>query len=90
MIKLVKVETILGEAVLTFGVSVEGTTQTIIIYENEIFKRLAQVKQLLGTELTLQDMKNVVVTLINELRKGKKSLIERFNYTQYIGVDLEA
>ena len=90
MIKLVQVETVLGEAVLTFEVSFGETTQTIKIYEDEIFKRLTEVKRLLGRELTPEDMKNVAITLVNELRKGKQCLMERFDYSEYIGVDLEA
>jgi hypothetical protein len=40
--------------------------------------------------VTIQDAKNVIVTIINQLRQGKTSIAERFDFKPYIGVDLEA
>jgi hypothetical protein len=89
MIKLKQIQTNLGDAYLTFEYDKEGITSTVTINKRDIVSRLLTVKQNLGRALTLQDAKLVIIRLINELREGKTPLSEDFDYSQFIGVDIE-
>ena len=55
----------------------------------EIIERLKTVKQVLGRNVTLQDAKDVIVAIVKQFRQAQSPLAERFDFTQYIGVDLE-
>jgi hypothetical protein len=89
MIRLKQVQTSLGDAYLTFEYDKESVVNTITINKQDIVDRLKTVKQNLGRPLTLQDAKLVIIRLINELREGKTPLSEDFDYSQFIGVDIE-
>jgi hypothetical protein len=90
MIKLKQVMTVYGETTLIFDCDgfPEGT-RTVQIPLMEIVERLKTVKQILGTNITLQDARSVIVTIVNQLRQQKSPLTERFDFTAYIGVNLE-
>jgi hypothetical protein len=90
MIKLKQVETRHGETTLVFDVSFpDETIQEVEIPLEEIVSKLKTVKQILGQPVTIQDAKNVIITLVNQLRQGKKPITERFDFSSWIGVDLE-
>ena len=90
MIKLKLVEMRNGETTLIFEADgfPEGTRE-VEIPLSEIVEKLKTVKQILGRSVTVQDARNVIVTLVNQLRKQKAPITERFDFTPYIGVDLE-
>jgi len=90
MIKLKQVITVLGETTLVFECDgfPEGV-RTVQIPLAEIIERLKTVKQILGRNVTLQDAKDAIVAIVNLLRQAKTPITERFDFTQYIGVDLE-
>jgi hypothetical protein len=90
MIKLKQVQTSLGDAYLTFDYDKDGVVSTVTINKQDIVERLKIVKQKLGRVLTVQDAKFIIIRLVNDLREGKTPLTEDFDYTQFIGVDLEA
>ena len=90
MIKLKQVATDLGECVLTFEFDHEGNTYTVDIHERDIIERLRLLRRVLGRKLTVQDLKDVIIKIINEIRERKESLEGRFDYSQLIDVDLEA
>lgn len=89
MIKLKQVKTILGDAYLEFEYTQGSETKTIIIDRRDVLARLLKVKQLLGRNPTVQDLREVVTRIIAELREGQQPLTTEFDYTQFIGVDLE-
>jgi hypothetical protein len=90
MIKLTGVSTVNGEVTLTFQVDFsDSTIRTVQIPLVEIVEKLKTVKQVLGRNVTVQDAKDVIVTLVNQIRQEKSPLTERFDFTPYIGVDLE-
>jgi hypothetical protein len=89
MIKITQVRRDLGDVYLTFQYDREGADFTVTLDAREIVERMKQLKQLIGRPLTLQDLRNVVVTMINEIRRGGQPLLETFRYEDYIGVDLE-
>jgi pectate lyase len=90
MIKLTAVSTVNGEATLTFQVDFpDSTIRTVQIPLAEIVEKLKTVKQILGTNITLQDARNVIITIVNQMRQQKSPITERFDFTPYIGVDLE-
>ena len=89
MIKLKQVTTDLGECVLTFEFDHEGKIYTVDIHERDIIDRLSVLRRVLGRKLTAQDLKDVIIKIINEIREGKETLEGRFDYSQFIDVDLE-
>lgn len=90
MIKLKQVSTHLGECILTFEFDHEGNICTVDIHERDIIERLRLLRRVLGRKLTAQDLKDVIIKIINEIREGKEGLEGRFDYSQFIAVDLEA
>ena len=89
MIKLKQVLTENAEIVLLFEYDQEGKTLEVKISYEDIRVRLKQVKDFLGRPLLLQDAKLIVIKMINEVRAKKLPLLERFDFNQFIGVDLE-
>ena len=89
MIKLKQVLTENAEIVLLFEYDQEGKTLEVKISYEDIRVRLKQVKDFLGRPLVLQDAKLVIIKIINEVRAKKLPLLERFDFNQFIGVDLE-
>jgi hypothetical protein len=89
MIKLKQVLTENAEIVLLFEYDQEGKTLEVKISYEDIRVRLKQVKDFLGRSLLLQDAKLIVIKMINEVRAKKLPLLERFDFNQFIGVDLE-
>lgn len=89
MIKLRQVKTIMGDAYLEFEYSQDSETKTITVDRRDVLARLLKVKQLLGRNPTAQDLKEIIIRLVSELREGQQPLTTEFDYTQFIGVDLE-
>jgi len=90
MIRLKQVITVLGEITLVFECDgfPEGV-RTVQIPLADVVERLKTVRQILGRSLTMNDVKDVIVNIVNQLRQAQSPLAERFDFTQYIGVDLE-
>jgi hypothetical protein len=90
MIKLTQVKTVLGETMLIFEADFpDKSVKTVQIPLAEIVDKLKTVKQILGRNLTLQDARDVIITIVNQLRQEQTPITERFDFTPYIGVDLE-
>jgi hypothetical protein len=51
--------------------------------------RLISVRALLGRPLTVTDARQAIVSIINEVRRGKSGVPENFDFTPYINVELE-
>ena len=90
MIKIVNVTTLHGEVTLTIEYDLETETHTLTITESNLAERLKALKKLVGRQLTLQDMKDVLIQIVNEARADKQTLLERFDFEPYINVDLES
>ena len=90
MIKLKQIKTALNSAVLLFEVDFpDGSTKTVEVDVTMLEDRLKQVMQLLGRNLTADDLKDVLKTLFNQIRQGQTPFQQKFDYTALIGVDLE-
>jgi hypothetical protein len=90
MIKLKQVLTVYGETTLTFECDgFPDGVRTVRIPLTDIIERLKTVKQILGRNVTLEDARDVIVTIINQLRQERTPITERFDFTPYIGVDIE-
>lgn len=90
MIKLKEVLMENAEIVLLFEYDQGGKTYNVKISYEDIRVRLKQVKDFLGRPLLLQDAKLIVVKMVNEIRANEIPLLERFDFNQFVGVDLEA
>ncbi|MEM3383842.1 MAG: hypothetical protein QXF43_04180 [Nitrososphaerales archaeon] len=89
MIKITKVERTMGETKITFQYDKDENIFTQTVDESEIIERMKELKKIVGRRLTQQDLKDVIIALINEIREGKSVLLEKFPYENLIGVDLE-
>ena len=88
-VKIMQVKRNEGEVVLVIQYDHDSTMKTLDLDNKEIILRMKELKKLVGRALTLQDLKDVVVQIVNETRQGKAPLAERFPYETYIGVELE-
>ena len=89
MIRITQVDRTHGKVTLTVEYDYNKANYTIQIPNHELIERMKKLRQLVGRQLTLQDLKDVFVTLINEFRDEKQPLLTVFPYEDYIGVDLE-
>jgi hypothetical protein len=92
MIKLRQVATVYGETTLIFdvdGLAPDGSVTEVRIPASDLTERMKELKRLLGRDLTLNDLRDIIVALVNQMREGGKPLAERFNFAEYIGVDFE-
>jgi hypothetical protein len=78
-----------GAVSLTFQYSDGAETKTVIVDKRDVEDRLVQYQILTGVNASLQDLKHMVIQLVNELRAGKEPIMPKFNYTSIIGVDFE-
>jgi len=90
MIKLRQITTENAEIILTFDYNQGGQAHSVKVSYNDIGERLRQIKGFLGRPLTLQDAKLVIFKMVNEIRTNGIPLLERFDFNEFIGVDLEA
>lgn len=92
-IKITQVSASSGDIILiiTYDNPVgSGQLSTFQLSKQDLVNRLIQVRTLLGRPLTLTDAKQAIVAIINEVRKGQSGIPEQFDFTPYIGVELEA
>ena len=89
MIRLIQISTDQGITSFIFEYDLEGQIQTLEIDEREIIEKAREFRMLLGRNPTVQDLKEIVVQIVNEVRAGKKPFLERYDYSKWIGVDLE-
>jgi len=90
VIKITQVQRTTGDVYIRLEYDDDGKTLTVTVAAREIVERMKQVRSLLGRPLTLVDLRQVIVTMMSEIRQGKQPLLEVFLYEDYIGVDLEA
>ena len=90
MIKITQVNTSSGEVVVRIQYDKDSQVFTVDVRKDELIERLKLVRKTLGRPLTLTDVKQVIVALVNEVRTGKSPIPEDFNYADFIGMDLEA
>lgn len=91
-VKITQVTASSGEVILmvTFDVPVgSGVLHVFGIHKQYLVDRLIKIRDLLGRPLTMADAKLALVQIINEVRRGKQGVPEDFDFTPYIGVELE-
>jgi len=89
MIKLKEVNVVHGVTSLVFEYDLEGQTYTVEVNELVLYQRYNDVKRLLNHNLSLQDIKQIVVGYVNEVRDEKIFVDKKVDYDQFIGMDLE-
>jgi hypothetical protein len=77
-----------GQTLLTF--TYDNPSGTVVIDLVDVQTRLRELQNLLSRPVTFKDAKYVIIKIINELRVGSLTLTAGFDYTPYMGVDLEA
>lgn len=91
-IKITAVSASTGEISLTLtydNPKGSGTTFSFQLRKQDLVDRLITIRSLLGRPLTLTDAKQAIVEVINEVRIGQSGVPENFDFTPYIGVELE-
>jgi len=90
MIRLIRVETEHGITSFLFEYDLEEQILTLEINEREIIERAREFRELVGSNPTMQDLKRIVIQVVNEVKRGKRPFLEKYDYSKWIGVDLEA
>lgn len=90
MIRLIRVETEHGITSFIFEYDLEEEILTLEINEREIIERARDFRKLLGRSPSVQDLKDIVIQIVDEVRAGKRPFLEKYDYSKWIGVDLEA
>lgn len=90
MIRLIRVETEHGITSFIFEYDLEDEILTLEINEREIIERARDFRKLLGRSPSVQDLKDIVIQIVDEVRAGKRPFLEKYDYSKWIGVDLEA
>ena len=91
-VKITQVSTSTGEILLTLSYDDpkgSGTIKTFLLRKNDLYSILGKVCQELGRTATLTDAQQAIVSIIRELRSGAQFLPANFDFTPYIGVELE-
>lgn len=89
MIKLRKIVSTPFGAMLTFDYDFEGKILSFTIDERDLNEKLKALRELLGRDLTIQDLKDVTRNIIDQIRKGEMPFPQKFDYNSLINVDLE-
>ena len=79
-----------GTVSLTFQYSDGIETKVVVLDKRDVEDRLVRYQQLTGVNASIQDLKHMVIQLVNELRAGKEPIMPKFNYNSIIGVDFES
>lgn len=90
MIKLIRIDIEQGITSFIFEYDLEDEVLTLEINEREIIERARDFYRLLGRTPSVQDLKAIVIQVVNEVRRGKRPFLEKYDYSKWIGVDLEA
>jgi len=90
VIRLIRVETEHGITSFVFEYDLEGEILTLEIDEREIIEKAREFRRILGRNPTMQDLKEIVIQIVNEVRAGKRPFLDKYDYSKWIGVDLEA
>jgi hypothetical protein len=92
-VKITAVSTSGGQIMLTVtfdNPKDSGVLSTFQLSYEDLKNRLVQVAALLGRDVTLTDAQQVLVEIINEARVNKAGIPQSFDFTPYIGAELEA
>lgn len=92
-IKITQVSTSSGEIVLTItydNPEGSGNLSTFQLHYRDLVDRLVQITALLGRSVTLTDAQQALVEIVNEVRKNQAGIPQNFDFTPYIGAELEA
>jgi hypothetical protein len=91
-IKITQVSTSTGEILLTIAYDNpkgSGKMFSFTMQKEQLFENLTEVYDLLGRQLTLTDAQQAIVAIINKVRQGQTGIPGNFDFTPYIGVELE-
>jgi hypothetical protein len=92
-IKITQVSSASGQIILTItydNPKGSGNLGTFKLSYQDLKDKLIQVAALLGRGATLQDAQEVLIEIINEVRKNQAGIPQIFDFTPYIGTELEA
>jgi hypothetical protein len=92
-IKITQISLTSGQIMLTITYDNprgSGNLSTFQLSYQDLKNRLVQVAALLGRNLTLIDAQQALVEIINEVRQNRAGIPQNFDFTPYIGVELEA
>ena len=89
-IKITQVKNSDGEVILTLRYSTSsGELKTVKIAKEDLVTQFKVLIAITGKNPTVQDLKNILVQMVNEERAGKLKIPDTFDFTTYIGVELE-
>jgi len=92
-IKITQVSTSAGQIMLTItydNPKGSGTLFTFQLSYQNLVNQLVQVANLLGRSVTLTDAQQVLVAIINGVRRNQAGIPQNFDFTPYINTELES
>jgi hypothetical protein len=90
MIRLKQIQTVHGDAFLTFEYTIDEETKTVTVDRRDLIAKAKEFQALVGRAPSLKEFKEILIHIIEDVRKGKDLFIPEFDYESLIGVDLEA
>ena len=91
MIKLKQIISKHGETTLIFDVDFpDGSARETEIPLSEVVERLRELKNLTGRNPTKRDARDIIKVMIDEMRRKREPFPQRFDFTKWINMDLEA
>ena len=91
MIKLKEIVMRHGETTLIFEADgFPSGIREIAIPLSEVIERMKSFSALIGRKPSLQEVKEMIIVLVNELRRQREPFVKRYDFSAWIGVDLEA
>ena len=89
MIRLKSVKSMYGKTILSIEYDFEDKIMSIDIDKKDLDERLKALKELIGRDLTINDLKDVLKSIIDQIRKGNYPFPQEFDYNELIGQDIE-
>jgi hypothetical protein len=92
-VKITQVSSASGQIVLTIAYDNpkgSGNISTFQLSYQDLKDRLVQVAATLGRNVTLTDAQQALVEIINEVRSNLGGIPQNFDFTPYIGAELES
>ena len=80
-----------GKGFFLVEYDVEGEVKQVVIDIDDVVERLLEFRKLVGRKPTKQEVVDVVVAMVKEIRRRRETLFRPvFDFDNLIGVDLEA
>lgn len=89
MIVIKQVRRDIGQVLLKIEYDFQGGVQAVWIDAKDIVERFKAFRELMGRRPSVEECKQILVKMINDLRAGRQPFEEVIPWENFINVDLE-